>query len=118
MSARRSPTGSPRSRSALAGLFGVYALSQICVVATYWCVFALGRAIVGPAHAAIAVLLMVGISLFTVPTPDFGPPILAMALWAVVLLHYWQAVMQGRRAILVRARRRRGADPAHHATPR
>jgi len=61
-----------------AGLFGVYALSQLCVVVTYWCVFALGRAIVGPSQAAMAVLLMVGISLFTVPTPEFGPPILAM----------------------------------------
>jgi len=27
------------------------------------------------------------ISLFTVPSPDFGPPILTMALWAMVLLH-------------------------------
>jgi hypothetical protein len=78
------------------GLFGVYALAQICVVTTYCCVFALGRAIVGPAHAAIAVLLMAGISLLTVPSPDFGPPILTMALWAVALLHYWRAVMQGR----------------------
>jgi Dolichyl-phosphate-mannose-protein mannosyltransferase len=80
-----------------AGLFGVYLLAQICVVTTYWCVFALGRAIVGPAHAALAVLLMAGISLFTVPSPDFGPPILAMALWAVALLQCWQAVMQGRK---------------------
>src|SRR5208282_2787101 len=54
----------------LFGLFGVYALAQICVVTTYCCVFALGRAIVGPTHAAMAVLLMVGISLFTVPSPD------------------------------------------------
>jgi hypothetical protein len=81
----------------LAGLFGVYALSQICVVATYWCVFKLGSEIVGLPQAAIAVLLMVGISLFTVPTPDFGPPILTMALWAFVLLHYWRAVVEGRR---------------------
>jgi hypothetical protein len=81
----------------IAGLFGVYALSQLCVVTAYWCVFALGRSIVGPSQAAIAVLLMVGISLFTVPTPDFGPPVLAMALWAVVLLHYWRAAMQGQR---------------------
>ncbi len=78
----------------LAGLLGVYALSQMCVITTYWCVFALGSAIVGSAHAALAVLLMAGISLLTVPTPDFGPPILAMALWAIVLLHYWRAVTQ------------------------
>jgi len=81
-----------------AGMFGVYALSQICVVVTYWCVFALGRAVVGPTHAAMAVLLMVGISLFTVPSPDFGPPILAAALWALVLLHYWRAMHGERRS--------------------
>ena len=80
-----------------AGLFGVYALSQLCVIATYWCVFALARAVVGPSHAVMAVLLMVGIALFTVPSPDFGPPILAMALWAAVLLFYWQAAVQGRK---------------------
>ena len=79
-----------------AGLFGVYALAQICVVATYWCVFALGRSIVGATHAAMAVLLMVGIFVFTVPTPNFGPPILAMALWAAALLFYWRAVAQRR----------------------
>src|SRR5271167_872078 len=67
----------------MTGLFGVYTLAQLCVIVTYWCVFALSRAVVGPAHAALAVLLMAGISLLTVPSPDFSPPILAMALWAV-----------------------------------
>ena len=81
----------------IGGMFGVYALSQICVVATFWCIFALGRAIVGATYAAMAVLLMAGISLFTIPTPDFGPPVLAMALWAAVLLYYWGAVVQRRR---------------------
>jgi 4-amino-4-deoxy-L-arabinose transferase-like glycosyltransferase len=82
-------------------LFGVYALSQACVVATYWTVFALGRTIVGAQHAALAVLLMVGVSLLTVPTPDFGPSILAMPLWALILLHYWRAVGEGRRGYWV-----------------
>jgi hypothetical protein len=80
-----------------AGLFGVYALSQFCLIATYWCVFVLGRAIVGATHAAMAVLLMVGISVFAAPTPNFGPPVLAMALWAAALLFYWRAVMEDRR---------------------
>jgi hypothetical protein len=82
-------------------LFGVYLLSQICVVVTYWAVFTLGRSIVGAQHAAIAVLLMVGISSFTVPTPDFGPVTLTMALWAVILLHYWRAVNEGKRGYWV-----------------
>lgn len=74
------------------GLPGVYLLSQICVVTAYWCVFRIGTAIVGPSHAVLAVLLLVGVAPFTVPTPDFGPAVLTMALWALVLWHYWQAV--------------------------
>jgi len=79
-------------------LAGVYVLSQVCVVVTYWAVFTLASAIVGAQHAALAVLMMVGIAAFTVPTPDFGPVILTMPLWAIILLHYWRAVGEGRRA--------------------
>jgi 4-amino-4-deoxy-L-arabinose transferase-like glycosyltransferase len=81
----------------LGGTVGVYLLSQVCVVATYLTVFALGRAIVGPRHAALAVLLMVGIFVFSVPTPEFGPSIAAMPLWTIILLHSWRAVGEGRR---------------------
>jgi dolichyl-phosphate-mannose-protein mannosyltransferase len=80
-----------------AGLFGVYLLSQLCVIATFWCVFVLGRAVVGARHAVMATLLMVGIFAFATPTPNFGPAILAMPLWAATLLFYWRAVAQKRR---------------------
>jgi hypothetical protein len=80
-----------------AGAFGVYLIAQICMVVTFWAVFALGRLIVGTRHAVLAVLLMNGVALFTVPTPDFGPGVLAMPLWALALLHYWRAVGEGRR---------------------
>jgi hypothetical protein len=80
-----------------AGMFGVYALSQMCLITIYWCMFALGRAMVGATHAVMAVLLMVGISVFAVPTPDFGPPLLTAALWAAALLFYWRVVVEGRR---------------------
>ena len=59
--------------------------------------FALGRRIVGTRHAVLAVLLMVGIAAFTVPSPDFGPAVLAAPLWALALLHYWRAVGEGER---------------------
>jgi outer membrane biosynthesis protein TonB len=77
------------------GLFGVYLLSQVCVVIVYWAVFQLGRTIVGESHAVMAVLLMAGIAVFSVPTPNFGPAILAAAIWALMLSHYWRAA--GRR---------------------
>lgn len=72
-------------------LAGIYLLCQICVVVTYWAVFTLGRATVGDRHAVLAVLLMIGISVFTMPTLEFGPAILAMPLWALALLHLWRA---------------------------
>jgi 4-amino-4-deoxy-L-arabinose transferase-like glycosyltransferase len=55
-------------------------------------VFSLGRRVVGAAHAAMAILLMTGISAFTVPTLDFGPAILAMPLTALALLFLYQAL--------------------------
>lgn len=81
---------------AAGGLFAVYLLAQACIVLAYWAVFALGRDIVGPRHAAIAILLMVGIFVYTVPSPQFGPALLGTSLWALALLHYWRAVAQGR----------------------
>jgi hypothetical protein len=81
----------------VAGSFGLYVLAQACIVLTYWAVFALGRSIVGTRHAVLAVLLMVGIAAFTVPSPNFGPAILAAPLWALGLLYYWRAVGEGRR---------------------
>lgn len=79
-------------------LVGVYALSQLCIVVTYWAVFALGRRIVGTAHAAMAVLLMTGISIFTVPTLDFGPGVLAIPLTALTLLFAYRALVDKRRS--------------------
>ena len=81
----------------IAGMTGVYLLSQICVLVTYWAVFELGCATVGIVHAVIAVMLMVGVVAFSLPTPEFGSQVLAMALTALILLHFWKAVGQTRR---------------------
>jgi Dolichyl-phosphate-mannose-protein mannosyltransferase len=79
-----------------AGIAGVYFLSQLCVAVTFWAVFALGRIIVGAPQAVMAVMLMAGIAVFSVPTPEFGPAILAAPLWALILFHYWAGVQSGR----------------------
>ena len=81
----------------VAGIFGVYLLAQACMVLAYWTVFTLGRAIVGTRHAVLATLLMVGIAAFSVPSPDFGPAVLAAPLWALALLCYWRALGERRR---------------------
>ena len=76
----------------LGGLPGVYTLSQLCVIVTYWAVFQLGSLTVGERHAALATLLMAGVTTLSVPSPDFGPAILSMPLWALALLHFWRAI--------------------------
>ena len=81
----------------ISGIAGVYLLAQACVLITYWAVFTLGREIVGAQHAAIAVLLMLGITVMTVPSPDFGPATMGMALSALMILHFWRAIGEGQR---------------------
>lgn len=81
----------------IAGAPGVYLLSQACVVAAFWGVYILARAIVGLHHAVFAVLLMAGILAFAAPTPDFGPAILALPLTVFSLLWLWQAISRRRR---------------------
>ena len=82
----------------IGGTTAVYLAAQVCIVVAYWALFALARAIVGVHHAVIAVLLMIGVSAMTLPTPDFGPAVMAMPLTALVFLHAWRAVGEGRRA--------------------
>lgn len=77
---------------------GVYLLAQLCITATYWAVFALGRATVGAQHAVLAVLLTATITFFGFPSLDFGPDVLAQPLWALLVVSVWRIVGQGRRS--------------------
>ncbi len=65
-------------------VFGVYVLSQLCAVLTF------GQ------QAVLAVLLTVTITAFSSPGLEFGPLVAARPLWALLLLHSWQLIGQGR----------------------
>src|SRR5437868_7198711 len=78
-------------------MFGVYLLAQVCDVATLWTVYLLSRAIVGGQQAVLAVLLTMTITAFGAISLEFGPAVLAQPLWALLLLHSWQLIGQGRR---------------------
>jgi hypothetical protein len=84
-------------RAAGSHIVGVYILAQACIVAACWAIFRLGRAIVGAQHAALAALLMAGILALSLPTPEFGPLVLAAPLTAFAFLQFWRALGQGRR---------------------
>jgi hypothetical protein len=78
-------------------VFGVYLLAQLCAVATFWTLYLLARAIVGGQQAVLAVLLTMTVVAFSSPGVEFGPFVLARPLWALLLLHSWQLIGQGRR---------------------
>ena len=78
-------------------IFGVYLLSQVCLVVMLWALFLLARSIVGGQQAVIAILLTATVAVFSFPGVEFGPDVLARPLWALLLLHAWQIAGQGRR---------------------
>jgi hypothetical protein len=78
-------------------IFGVYLLAQLCSVVTFSALYLLARAIVGAQQAVLAVLLTLTVAAFSSPGVDFGPLVLARPLWALLLLHSWQLIGQGRR---------------------
>jgi hypothetical protein len=80
-------------------MFGVYLLAQLCSVATFWTLYLLARAVVGGQQAVLAVLLTVTVAVFSSPGVEFGPLVLARPLWALLLLHSWQLIGQGRRNV-------------------
>jgi len=84
-------------RAAGGHIFGVYVLSQLCFIATFRALFYLGRTIVGGPHAVVAVLLTMTVTAFSSPGVEFGPLVLARPLWAMLLLHAWLVIGEGRR---------------------
>src|ERR1700744_6615498 len=80
-------------------MIGVYFLAQICSVATFWTLFLLARAMVGGQQAVLAILLTMTVAAFSSPGVEFGPLVLARPLWALLLLHSWQLIGQGRRNV-------------------
>jgi hypothetical protein len=78
-------------------MFGVYLLAQLCSIATFLTLYQLARAVVGGQQAVLAVLLAMTVTAFSSPGVEFGPLVLARPLWALLLLHSWQLIGQGRR---------------------
>jgi hypothetical protein len=79
-------------------IFGVYLLSQLCFIVAFRVLFELARTIVGSQQAVLAVLLTGTVTVYGAPGLTFGPSVLALPLWSLLLLHGWRIVGQGRNA--------------------
>ncbi|WP_213774169.1 glycosyltransferase family 39 protein [Bradyrhizobium sp. dw_78] len=85
-------------RAAGSHIFGVYLLAQLCSIVTFFTLYLLARAVVGGQQAVLAVLLTMTVVVFSSPGVEFGPLVLARPLWALLLLHSWRLIGQGRRS--------------------
>ncbi len=73
-----------------------YTLSQICIIASFICVYLLGSKLLGPARALAGTLMLTGIFYYSWPTPEFNHNVLQMPLWAGVCLSLWCATRRNR----------------------
>ncbi len=80
-------------------MFGVYLLAELCAVATFWALYLLARSVVGGQQAVLAVLLTMTVTAFASRGLEFGPLVLTRPIWALLLLHSWQLIGQGRRNV-------------------
>ena len=68
-----------------------YLLSQACVGATFWAVFALGRELMDSRRALASVVALTGVYFFFWVTPEFNHNVLQMPFWALTMLSLWRA---------------------------
>ena len=80
------------------GLFGIYFLSQLCVVATYWGIFLLGRDMIGASKAVLGVFIYALCFYATVPTPELNANIVQAPFWAFAAWFLYRGLTQNRLA--------------------
>ncbi len=80
------------------GLLGIYIMSQLCIVATYWGIFLLGRDIIGAPKAVLGVLIYALCFYATVPTPELNANIVQAPFWAFAAWFLYRALTQNRPA--------------------
>ncbi len=70
----------------------VYLFSQLSVAICFWAVWQLGKKILPPLYALLAVLLLEGVQYYNLHAIDFNDNTLELGLWALTALFFYQAL--------------------------
>jgi 4-amino-4-deoxy-L-arabinose transferase-like glycosyltransferase len=70
----------------------VYLFSQLSVAICFWAIWELGKKMLPPIYALLAVLLLEGIQYYNVHAIDFNDNTLELGLWALTALFFYQAL--------------------------
>ena len=71
----------------------IYLFSQLSVAICFWAIWQLGKKIVPPLYALIAVLLLEGMQYYNFHAIDFNDNTLELAIWALTALFFYQALV-------------------------
>lgn len=75
----------------------VYFLSQLSVAACFWSVWQLGKKILSPIYALVAVFLLEAIQYYSIAAVDFNDNVLELGLWALTILFFYNALVGQKR---------------------
>lgn len=73
-------------------IWGPHLASQLCVVITFYYIFALGKRLMSIQNAALGTLLLTGIYYFSLPTPELNHNVIQLPIWAA-LIYYFHRVL-------------------------
>ncbi|RNC78914.1 glycosyltransferase family 39 protein [Piscirickettsia salmonis] len=71
--------------------WSIYLFSQLAVGTAFWSVWRLGKIILSPWHALIAVLILFGVQYYTIAAVDFNDNVCEIALWPLMALYLYRA---------------------------
>jgi len=60
----------------------------------FWSVWKLGKKILDPIYALIAVFLLEGIQYYTIAAVDFNDNVLEIGIWAAIALFFYNAIKE------------------------
>jgi 4-amino-4-deoxy-L-arabinose transferase-like glycosyltransferase len=72
--------------------WAVYLFSQLSVAVCFWAIWELGKKMLPPIYALLAVLLLEGVQYYNVHAIDFNDNTLELGLWALTALFFYQAL--------------------------
>lgn len=72
--------------------WGVYLFSQLSVATCFWAIWELGKKMLPPIYALLAVLLLEGVQYYNVHAIDFNDNTLELGLWALTSLYFYEAI--------------------------
>lgn len=72
----------------------IYAFSQLAIIITFYALWRLGKLILSPLYATVAVFILEGVQYFNFSGIELNDNLLELPLWSLIMLMFYYAVKQ------------------------